>query len=815
MSPYRIMLAAVPVLVLGAQSGFGSGLGSGFGLGFGSGFRSSVASSQFPELDGDFAGVCQTAYERSHERNVEAVPPPLPEFDPPISGAKEGSGLVYEEYNKIQTNGWLYHDSVLWVTPRPRGNVHKLPLDVWYAPDLGRKYLHWEYHESDYKYWVSGVTPPLPRTIPAAARIIAGLEFGAAFGRSGSWPQIGYLGPSAYVRLTGLDTVFGSSLRLTGYNIGFVESKPRVTQVYVRALPYARLALLGVIENAPYTACFQMVVTPDLSTRAQTTLRFYPRTRYQGSPHAMVAPLAISSMFWKDEMHATDIGTDEAHDADHLAVCGQPSVPLRDVVPDTLLRRHPNFREVGPAACFGLVQLDRNPAHYKRYVAANYARRVSFWVDDVQSDLPYAIKLMAYGTNYEGEDNVVAYAEFQRDLPVPRSAADGATFRYTLTASDLPPPQPGPRVVVGETGPGDRVGQALAMSGETLAVGAPAIKGRPGSVYLFKRTPFGLIAQRQLTPHDGVAGDQFGMALAMEGDRLVVAARGAVYVFVRRGLDWAEQARLSVPNGDSVSPLGYAVATAGDRIAVGVPGDDGGAGGPMTDYGIVYVFRREGETWPREEILRAADREAWDHFGAALALDGNRLAIGAPGDDYPNAWEQGSVYLFERTATGWAQTAKLTEPGGWQDYGAALALSGNRLLVGQPRAREDGGRTATGAVCAYTLPPQGGPRSPRECFRPLDGRQGDAFGAAVSLRGSTAVIGAPGALAGHGVAWVYRNAKGSWQRGARLTGVAGAAEQFGTAVATDGASWSIGAPPVAGQTRTARGAAYLFPALAR
>ncbi|WP_295390043.1 glucan biosynthesis protein [uncultured Thiodictyon sp.] len=790
MSPYRIIVAAVPALLLGAQSSLGS----------------SLASSQFPELNGDFAGVCQTAFERSRRPYVEDLPPPLPAFDPPASGIKGALGLVYEEYNLIKTMGWLYNSNVLWVTTRPRGNVHNRALDLWYAPGVGRPYRQGAYRLSDYDYRSPDIQPPLPLIIPDAARVVSGLEFGWAFGRSGSWPQVGYLGPSAYVRLAGLDTVFGTSLRLTGYNIGFVEAKPQLTKVAVRPLLYGRLALFGVIESAPYTACMQMVVTADLSTRAQIGVRFYPRAGLKGSPRARVSPIAMSSMFWKDETQTPRDGADEAHDADHLVVCGQPAVPLHGFVPTTLLRKRPAFRDFGSAACFGLVQLDRDPAHYKAYAAAKYARRVNLWVDDVRSDLPYAIKLMAYGTNYEGEDNVVAYAEFLRDLPVPRSVADGATFSYTLTTSDLPPPQPGPRIMFGDSDPGDLIGQSVATSGGTLAVGAPVIKGRLGSVYLFKYTPLGVIAQRRLTPHDGMAGDQFGAALAMTKDTLVVAAHGAAYVFVRRGQDWAQQARLPVPNGDGFSALGYAVAISGDTVAVGVPGDDGDKAGPMTDYGAVYVFRRYGETWSSEAVLRAADRAAWDHFGAALALDGDRLAIGAPGDDYPGAWEQGSVYLFQRSANGWAQSAKFTEPGGWQDYGAAVALSGDRLLVGVPRAHDNAARTAGGAVCAYTRHPDAW--SLDECLRRVDGKQGDAFGAAVSLNGLTAVIGAPGASGGHGAAWVYRSAKGEWHQGTELNGLAGVGGQFGAAVATDGTSLLVGAPPVSGQ-----GEAYVFPAV--
>jgi len=789
-SLHRLVFAVVPALLLAAHS--------------------SLARTSFPELEADFAGVCQTAFERARQPYVEAEVPPLLQFDPPATGVKEDPGLVYEEYNQIKTLNWLYNDRFLWVTTRPRGNVHQGALDLWVAPGVTRPFRPGTYRLADYDYQAPGIQPPLPTTIPDAARVIAGLEFGAQLGRSGSWPQYGYLGPSAYLRLAGLDTGFGTSLRLGAYDVGWVESKPHLTRVQVRPLGYRRLGLLGVIEAAPFTACMQSVTTADLSTRIQTTLRFYPRAGHVGLPGAKVSPLAMSSMFWKGEAQTPDDPADEAHDADAMIVCGQDAAPLQGFIPNPGARGA--FRDFGSAPCFGLIQRDRVAAHYATYAAAKYAERVNFWVDDIKSDLAFSIKLMAYGTEYEGEDNVVAYAEFLDDLPVPLAADDAAAFSYTLTASALPPPQPGPRIVVGDASPGALTGAAVAVSGDTLAVGAPVILGRQGSVYLFRRSPLGLIAQRRLTPDDSVAGDHFGAALAMSGDSLAVAApaHGAVYVFVRRGRDWVQQAKLAVPVTYRFWALGYPVAIADDTLAVGVPGDDGAARGPATDFGAVYVFRRHAETWTREAILRAADGEAWDHFGQALALEGDRLAIGAPGDDYPQSWEQGSVYLFQRTATAWSQTGKLTEPGGWKDYGAAVALSGARLLVGVPRAHGNGWRTAAGALCAYAR--NGDTWSLQECLRPDDGRNGDEFGAAVSLSGRGALIGAPQARDGQGATYAYRFAQGQWTQDAKVTGDPGARAQFGAAVATDGATRLIGAPPPPGPDGTVQGAAYAFPA---
>jgi len=49
----------------------------------------------------------------------------------------------------------------------------------------------------------------------------------------------------------------------------------------------------------------------------------------------------------------------------------------------------------GQPPCFGLIRRDHVAAHYATQAAARYAERVSFWVDDIKSDLTFSIKLMA------------------------------------------------------------------------------------------------------------------------------------------------------------------------------------------------------------------------------------------------------------------------------------------------------------------------------------------------------------------------------------------------------------------------------------
>jgi hypothetical protein len=95
------------------------------------------------------------------------------------------------------------------------------------------------------------------------------------------------------------------------------------------------------------------------------------------------------------------------------------------------------------------------------------------------------------------------------------------------------------------------------------------------------------------------------------------------------------------------------------------------------------VFSRDGTNWTQQARLTAADGEYGDRFGCSVCIDSNRLAVGAFGNDQ-TAPDAGAVYVFTRSAPGWAQEDKLlADDGGTEDrFGAAVSISGPRILVG-------------------------------------------------------------------------------------------------------------------------------------
>jgi hypothetical protein len=302
----------------------------------------------------------------------------------------------------------------------------------------------------------------------------------------------------------------------------------------------------------------------------------------------------------------------------------------------------------------------------------------------------------------------------------------------------------------------------------------------------------------KLLAADGDANDYFGRAVAVDGDTLVVGApqdddkytdSGSVYVFTRTGATWTQQAKLTAPDSAAGDHFGTAVAIDGDTLVVGAYGDDDKG----TNSGSVYVFTRTGGTWTQQAKLTAADGAATDRFGYAVAIDGDTVVVGAPYDDDKGA-DSGSAYVFTRTGGTWTQQAKLTAAGGaagdW--FGWAVAVDGDTVVVGAP---DDAKGAKSGS--AYVFVRAGATWTQQAKLLAADGAAGDRFGWAVAVDAGTVVVGAYGdddKVRDSGSAYVFVRTGGTWTQQAKLTAADGAAyDRFGYAVAVDGDTVVVGA----------------------
>ncbi len=286
-----------------------------------------------------------------------------------------------------------------------------------------------------------------------------------------------------------------------------------------------------------------------------------------------------------------------------------------------------------------------------------------------------------------------------------------------------------------------------------------------------------------LTAVDGVVGDAFGFAVALSGDRALVGVpfdddkgenSGSAYVYEWGGSSWVEVAKLTASNGAEGDYFGRSVSISGNWAFVGAPFDDNNG----QSSGSVYVYGWDGSSWVEVAKLTASDGAAGDQFGFAIALEGDRALIGAYGND-----QTGAVYVYEWNGSSWVEQTKLTASDGafLDSFGYSVAIAGDRALVGAYRADNSG--------AAYVYEWDGSSWMEVAKLTASDRSQNDDFGAAVSLSGDRALIGARDD--GPGSVYVYEWDGSSWGEMARLTASDGAAgDQFGFAVALDG-NWAL------------------------
>ncbi len=352
------------------------------------------------------------------------------------------------------------------------------------------------------------------------------------------------------------------------------------------------------------------------------------------------------------------------------------------------------------------------------------------------------------------------------------------------------------------------------------------IRGSPSMTPL--RLMTSQTAGSAITLGTNVPGFAVGRAIALSGDDLAVGVpfgsdplyRGAVHLFRRNGDHWQTNGLLE-PQGagaESVRLFGYSLSWVSNTLAVGAPGfavSNGLAGS-------AYVFTRTNDVWQPSARLSGLNHPQ-DEFGAAVAIDGSLLLVGAPGE---LAWgtNSGGAWAFVRDGAGnWTSPTQLLAPtGAARDYfGAAVALAGSYAVVGAPRGREQEIPTQRGTVHIFQ-------RISGSWFHrtELDSDYtypGDLFGASVAMTGNRIAVGMPGALPvtaadekldRRGVV-LFVGSNNIWGELNRVVPEQPRAlEMFGASVAFNGQRLTVGAPLDPEFGAGSPGSAYVFDQMA-
>jgi len=291
-------------------------------------------------------------------------------------------------------------------------------------------------------------------------------------------------------------------------------------------------------------------------------------------------------------------------------------------------------------------------------------------------------------------------------------------------------------------GPDEWFASELALDGELLAVSADGNTALDdGAVYVFRRVAGRWLQEARLERTlGGPTSGSFGRAIALAGSTLVVSdtaagTGGEVYTYGNTGGAWLRQATLVRPSG-STGSFGVALALDGERLAIGLQRDTGAIGGE------VRVYRRSGLSWSLEDVVQP-DTVPYgqfpnDRFGTALDLVGGTLLVGASGDQVPGnaaTAERGAAFVFLRSGASWTQYSRLV-PLNLQQYsrfGARVQLASElHAIVGAPGNPVLGTGSVTEGA-AHVFRQEAGLWIPRQVLRAAEARADDRLGTSVSI----------------------------------------------------------------------------------
>lgn len=348
--------------------------------------------------------------------------------------------------------------------------------------------------------------------------------------------------------------------------------------------------------------------------------------------------------------------------------------------------------------------------------------------------------------------------------------------------------QQSPKLYANDGVAGDNFGSAIALSGTTAVVGSrhdDDLGMDSGAAYLIDAATGTQLGK--LLPNDGAADDLFGYAVGIRGATAIVGAfqdddlgpdSGSAYLFdVATG---TQTRKLIASDGAAGDLFGVAVAVGSTLAVVGAYGDDiddDQANGEL--YGSAYLFDISTGAQTLKLLPTLGGANEW--FGYSVGISGNTAIVGSPLDGDLGA-NSGSAFLFD-TTTGVELHKLLPNDGSAGDnFGISVAISGNRAIVGSYFDNPSGATSGS----AYLFDVSTGAQLAK--LTPNDGTAGDNFGASVAISGNTAIVGAPFDNAsgfGSGSAYLFDVSTGAFIT-KLVSSAGGVFDQFGSAVAISG-----------------------------
>ncbi len=319
---------------------------------------------------------------------------------------------------------------------------------------------------------------------------------------------------------------------------------------------------------------------------------------------------------------------------------------------------------------------------------------------------------------------------------------------------------------------GDEFGSAVAIDGDFMAVGAyyyNPISTSPGtgSVYMwnFNGTNWEYHSQiiPTLSPYNG---DQFGNAVAISGSNMIVGAwNGSTDGDHNPGAVTFYHYDGTSWTDESKWVCGINDYDLGYGTDVDIYGDYAIVGAPGVDnnHGRAYVYYKNAGTWEMQQNL-VHSSTTQDHFGSSVAI-GNYIA-------FIGAKDENKVYVYTYDGSNWNNTTTLTPSTAGVSFGNSISYDGTNLIVG-----DEGDNSAI----IFTFD---GTNWNQQKITASDGVSTDHFGCNVSIDGNYAIVGAWAKNSMTGAAYIFEYNGTSWSQSQKITASNGNSnDRFGHSVA--------------------------------
>lgn len=358
----------------------------------------------------------------------------------------------------------------------------------------------------------------------------------------------------------------------------------------------------------------------------------------------------------------------------------------------------------------------------------------------------------------------------------------------------------------------DDFGRALAVSGDVMVVSA----GRDfvverGSAFIYREDDGEWKLEEMLFASDIGVADDFGRSVATFGDRVVVGAPtlNAAYVYRWVDSEWVLEQEIRPPPAEGTGYIRFA-------FSVAITDDVFVAGGGSIDSNgsnAVYIYRFDGTQWVHEQKIATTPGRTSSQFGATVLAAGDSILVGAPADRevIPNG---GAIHAFEYDGDRWVEYQKIAvaaegEATRYYSYlGRRMATDGT-VMVARTATYGDDEKCHVYRLAGETWHWEADFISP-------DPSEFIGFCSTAAVRGNTILVGALndndlGEWSGS--ATVFRYSEGTWAEDARLTAEGGVPfDRFGSSVGISENAYLIGAT---GHTEepadgSSRGAVYVI-----